>query len=79
MSVTYHWEFKAFRHDGRCDICQTWTPSGVRRVGMIRFRHCCVACAKNRFAGEITLWTKYGQQLRPGGENEGGSQHESEV
>ncbi len=51
--MTYSWLERAFRHEGRCDICEAWTWSGVRRTGGIRYRHLCRTCAQNRFAGEI--------------------------
>ena len=52
--TTYEWVRVAFKWVGACDICGGWTKGGVRRCGYKRFRHLCEACARNRFAFEIT-------------------------
>ncbi len=52
-NAVYEWCRVAFQHEGRCDICERWTRSGVRRSGYVRFRHLCEDCARNRFGGEI--------------------------
>lgn len=53
MRGTFEWEPAAFRHEGRCSICEAWTRGGVRRVGYVRFTHLCLACARERFTGEL--------------------------
>lgn len=61
MSATYHFERWAFHHDGRCVICDDWTPSGVRAAGRMRFTRLCERCANERFSGAVTLRTSGGK------------------
>lgn len=49
----YEFVQRAFKHDGRCYLCNAWTRSGVRRINNLRFKHMCSPCARCMFTGVI--------------------------